>query len=87
MPNQHPDLSFLAMPSTAVSIGTQGQSHHDTSIQLGVGQADTTHVTRGCHIPFSFDYGAHAVKPVNDKTVFPPHSGELHTFLPSHSVR
>ena len=84
MPDQHPNLSFLEMPSTAMSIGTQVQSHHETSAQLGVGQTDSYHGTRRCHIPFNFDNGAH---PVNDKTVYPLQRGEPNSFLPSHGVR
>ena len=62
MPNQHPDSPFLAMPPTAMSIGTRLQCHHETSAQLelGAGQANT---------------------------YYPPHSGELHTFLPTFNVR
>ena len=60
MSNQHPGLSFLAMPPTAMSIGTHVQCRHGTSAQLGAGQANT---------------------------YYPPYSGELHSFLPTPSVR
>ena len=86
MPDQHLDLSFLAT-SAPMYTGTQIQNHHETSAQLGVGQADTYLGTRRCNAPFKpfdFDHGAH---PVNDKTVYPSHSGEPHLSFPSYSVR
>ena len=89
MPNQHPSISFLAMPPTAMPSGaTQVQSLHRTRVQLGVGQAHTYQGTREGpprnQIPFGLP---HCAQPVNGMTVYPPHSGEQHSFVPGHGVR
>lgn len=88
MPNQRPSLSSLATLPTAGPSGTQLQSRHRMRVQLGVGQAYTYQGTIGGRyrdqIPFNLDHGAY---PVDDLTVYPPHSsGELHPLLSGHSV-
>ena len=64
----------------------QVQSHPQTPVQLGVGQAYMYQETEGEHysgqIPFNLHYGDH----VNDKTIYPLHDGGPHSLPPGHGV-
>ena len=81
MPNQHPGLSFLAIPTGS---DPQVQSHHQTPVQLGVDRAYMYQETGGerysGQIPF--DHG----EPVNDTTIYPLHVGGPRSFPPGHGV-
>jgi hypothetical protein len=69
-----------------MSSNTQVQSHHQTPVQLGVGQAYMYQGTGGerynCQIPFNLHYD----DPVNDMTIYPRPSGGLYLFPPGHRV-
>ncbi|KAF8476613.1 hypothetical protein DFH94DRAFT_756972 [Russula ochroleuca] len=78
IPNQHPGPPLLAVPSD-----TQLQSHRQIPVQLGLGQAYTHQGAReecyrnSSQIPFDLH---HSAPPVNNMTVYPLHSGEVHSF-------
>ena len=64
----------------------QVQSYPQTPNQLGVSQAYMYQETGGEHyssqIPFDLNYD----DPVNEMTIYPPHSGGPHSFPPGHGV-
>jgi hypothetical protein len=70
---------------------TQVQSHRQMPVQLGVSQAYMYQGTREeCYsgqIPFDFHHGSDGTHHVNNMTVYPPHGGEVNSFLSGYSVR